>query len=143
MSDHVRVSRSCVIPESEFRFRFTRSGGPGGQNVNKRDTQVELIFDVDGSPSLGPRQRERILAKLANRIDAEGRLRLVVSDQRTQGRNREIAVERFCKLLADALKPDPPKRRATKPSRRAVDRRIRSKKIRGERKRSRGRPDDD
>jgi ribosome-associated protein len=132
-----------VIPEGEFRFRFARSSGPGGQNVNKRDTQVELIFDVAGSPSLGPRQRERILAKLANRIDAEGRLRIVVSDQRTQGRNREIAIERACSLIAEALKPDPPKRRATRPSKSATERRLRSKKLRGEQKRSRARPDDD
>jgi ribosome-associated protein len=135
--DGVRVSRSVQIPPGEFEFRFSRSSGPGGQNVNKRDTKVELIFDVAGSPSLGPRQRERVLSKLASRIDSDGKLHLVVSDQRSQGRNREIAIERFCDLVADALKPDPPKRKATRPGKRAVDRRIRTKRLRGETKRQR------
>ena len=113
--------------------------------MNKRDTKVELLFDVAGSPSLGPRQRERILRKLASRIDADGVLHLVVSEERTQGRNREIATERFCELVADALKPDPPKRRPTRPSKAAVNRRIAEKRRRGasKRKRDRVRPDDD
>lgn len=135
--DDVRVSRSVEIPAPELRFRFSRSSGPGGQNVNKRDTKVELLFDVAGSPSLGPRQRERIMRKLASRIDSDGVLHLVVSEERTQGRNRETAIERFCELIRDALKPDPPKRRPTRPSKQAVERRIRSKKLRGERKRER------
>ena len=142
-ADGVHISRSVVIPESELRFRFSRSSGAGGQNVNKRDTKVELLFDVAGSPSLGPRQRERIMRKLASRIDADGVLHLVVSEERTQGRNREIATERFAELVADALKPDPPKRRPTRPSRASVDRRIADKRRRSARKRDRGRPDDD
>jgi ribosome-associated protein len=141
----VNVTRSLRIPEAELRFRFSRSSGAGGQNVNKRDTKVELLFDVAGSPSLGPRQRERILRKLASRIDADGVLRLVVSEERTQGRNREIATERFCELVADALRPDPPKRRPTRPSKASVERRITEKRRRGasKRKRDRIRPDDD
>jgi len=141
--DDIRISRSVEIPASELSFRFSRSSGPGGQNVNKRDTKVELLFDVASSPSLGPRQRERILRKLASRIDEDGVLHLVSSEQRTQGRNREVAIERLTAMLADALKPDPPKRRPTRPSRAAVDRRIADKRRRGERKRTRGRPDDD
>jgi ribosome-associated protein len=143
--DDLAVSRSLVIPAPELRFRFSRSSGAGGQNVNKRDTKVELLFDVAGSPSLGPRQRERILRKLASRIDSDGVLHLVVSEERTQGRNREIARERLCGMLADALKPDPPKRRATRPSKASVDRRIAEKRRRGasKRKRERVRPDDD
>ena len=143
--EDVKVTRSLEIPEAELRFRFSRSSGAGGQNVNKRDTKVELLFDVAGSPSLGPRQRERIMRKLASRIDSDGVLHLVVSEERTQGRNREIATERFCGLLADALKPDPPKRRATRPSKASVDRRIAQKRRRGasKRKRERVRPDDD
>ena len=131
------------IPPSEVRFRFARSGGPGGQNVNKRETQVELIFDVEASPTLGPRQRERVMRKLASRIDADGRLRLVVTDERTQGRNREIALERLNALLTDALKPDPPKRRKTRPSRAATERRLEEKKLRSRQKRERSRRDDD
>lgn len=142
-SDVVDVSRSVHIPSSELRFRFSRSSGAGGQNVNKRDTKVELLFDVAGSPSLGPRQRDRIMHKLASRIDADGVLHLVVSEERTQGRNRDIATERFCELVANALKPDPPKRRPTRPSKAAVDRRIADKRRRSARKRDRVRPDDD
>lgn len=135
--DGIRISRSVEIPEAEIRFRFSRSGGPGGQNVNKRDTKVELLFDVAGSPSLGPRQRERIMRKLASRIDQDGVLHLVVSEQRTQGRNRETAIERFCDLVREALRPDPPKRRPTRPSKQATQRRITSKRKRGEQKRQR------
>jgi ribosome-associated protein len=135
--DGARVTRTVTIPASELRFRFSKSGGPGGQNVNKRDTKVELLFDVAASPSLGPRQRERVLRKLASRIDPDGVLHLVVSEQRTQGRNREIAIERLCDLIADALKPDPPKRRPTRPGKKAVDRRISTKRKRGQQKRQR------
>jgi ribosome-associated protein len=139
----VTVTRTLRIPEAELRFRFSRSSGAGGQNVNKRDTKVELLFDVAGSVSLGPRQRERVMRKLASRIDADGVLHLVVSEERTQGRNRDIATERFCGLIADALKPDPPKRRPTRPSKAAVERRIADKRRRGVRKRQRERPDDE
>jgi ribosome-associated protein len=142
-ADGIRVSRSLTIPSSELRFRFSRSSGAGGQNVNKRDTKVELLFDVASSPSLGPRQRDRIMRKLASRIDADGVLHLVVSEERTQGRNRDIATERFCELIADALRPDPPRRRPTRPSKASVDRRIADKRRRGARKRDRVRPDDD
>jgi len=142
VADTLRVGR-LAIPLSEVRFRFARSGGPGGQNVNKRETQVELIFDVAGSPTLGPRQRERILRKLASRIDAEGRLRLVATEERTQGRNREVAIERLRGLLAEALKPDPPKRRASRPSKAAVQRRLDDKKIRSRRKQERSWRDED
>jgi ribosome-associated protein len=135
--DDVRINRSVEIPVSEIRFRFSRSSGPGGQNVNKRDTKVELLFDVAGSPSLGPRQRERVMRELASRIDADGVLHLVVSEERTQGRNRETAVARFCELIREALKPDPPKRRPTRPSKKATERRISSKRKRGEQKRQR------
>ena len=131
------------IPPSEVRFRFARSGGPGGQNVNKRETQVELIFDVEASATLGPRQRERVRRKLASRIDADGNLRLVATEERTQGRNREIALERLNALLTEALKPDPPKRRKSRPSKAAVERRLKDKRIRSRSKRERARPDDD
>jgi ribosome-associated protein len=131
------------IPASEVSFRFARSSGPGGQNVNKRETQVELIFDVEASSTLTPSQRQRVLRKLASRIDADGRLRLVVSEERTQGRNRDIAMERLHELLKEALKPDPPKRRKSKPSKAAVQRRLDEKKIRSKRKQERSVRDDD
>jgi ribosome-associated protein len=141
--DDVRVSRSCLIPASELRFRFSRSGGPGGQNVNRRDTRVELLFDVASSASLGPRQRARLEAKLANRIDSEGVLHVVASEERTQAANRAAAVERFGDLVREALKPDPPPRRKTKPTKSAKERRLKEKKERSRTKRERSwRPED-
>jgi ribosome-associated protein len=131
------------IPASEVSFRFARSSGPGGQNVNKRETQVELYFDVEASSTLSDAQRARVMRKLASRIDAEGRLRLVVTEQRTQGRNRDIALERLHELINEALKPDPPKRRKSKPSKAAVQRRLDEKKIRSKRKQDRSVRDDD
>ena len=140
----VRVTRSLVVPEREISWRFARSGGPGGQNVNRRETQVELVFGVASSPSLGPRQRRRLLERLGRRLDSEGRLHIVAAQARTQGRNREIALERFRRLLADALRPDPPPRRPTRPSAQATERRLTAKRRRSERKRARAwRPEGD
>src|SRR5215831_5154962 len=79
--DALRVSRTVVIPLGELELRFSRSGGPGGQNVNTRSTRVEVVFDVANSPSLGPRQRARLLARLAGRLDADGNLRVVASEE--------------------------------------------------------------
>lgn len=134
-----------MIPAGEVRFRFSRASGPGGQNVNKRSTKVELLFDVRGSAALSPTQRERILHKLSSRTDEDGILRIVADEARTQGRNREMAVERFRELLAEALKPPPPKRRKTRPSKASVNKRIESKKRRSDTKRTRSkvRPDPD
>lgn len=135
--DGLRITRSVVIPDREIVLRFSRSGGPGGQNVNRRETQVELVFDVAGSQSLGPRQRAKALERLESRLDRSGQLRIVASEARTQGRNREIALERFRKVMADALRPDPPKRRPTQPSRQATQRRLESKRRRSALKRNR------
>ncbi|MEX0875117.1 MAG: alternative ribosome rescue aminoacyl-tRNA hydrolase ArfB [Actinomycetota bacterium] len=143
MTDDVRISRSCVIPGREISFRFSRSGGPGGQNVNRRETQVELVFDVAGSPSLGPVQRARALRRLESRLDSDGKLHINASEGRTQGYNREAALERFQKLMADALKPPPPKRRPSKPSRAARERRLQDKRLRARRKRERRYEPDD
>jgi ribosome-associated protein len=137
--DVVRVTSSCSIPISELRFRFSKSGGPGGQNVNKRETQVELLFDVAASPSIGPRQRERALRRLAPRLDESGVLHIVASEERTQGRNRDIAVERFRDVMRQALAPDPPKRRPSKPSKASKERRLEGKRRRSETKRQRSR----
>ncbi|HWD09492.1 MAG TPA: alternative ribosome rescue aminoacyl-tRNA hydrolase ArfB [Actinomycetota bacterium] len=133
----LRVSRSVVVPLAELEMRFSRSGGPGGQNVNTRDTRVEVVFDAAGSPSLGPRQRARVLERLAGRLDGEGRLRVVASEERSQAQNREAALRRLADALADALKPDPPPRRPTKPSAAAQRRRVEDKRVRGRRKRER------
>ncbi len=141
--DGLRVTRTVVIGDREISFRFSRSSGPGGQNVNRRETQVELIFDVAGSPTLGPRQRARAMERLASRLDASGKLHIVASEARTQGQNREIALDRFRSLMSAALAPDPPKRRPTRPGRGATQRRLESKRRRSLQKRERGwRPED-
>ena len=131
----VRVSPSLVIPVSELQVRFGPSGGPGGQHANKVNTRVELRFDISGSPSLGPRQRARLLERLGPE------LRLVVDDERSQVRNRQLAVERFRQRMAAALHVEKA-RRPTRPSRGAKERRLAAKRQVSERKRSR-RPDFD
>jgi ribosome-associated protein len=136
MSD-LRVTPAVVVPEEELDFRFSRSGGPGGQNVNTRDTRVEVIFDVGQSPSLGPEQRARAIENLAGRLDADLKLHVVASDARTQGQNRELATSRLKSILAEALRPPPEPRRPTRPSKAAVERRIARKRARGQLKRQR------
>lgn len=139
----VAQAATVAIPQPELRFRFSRSGGPGGQNINARDTRVEVIFDVAGSASLGPRQRERAMRNLEGRLDSEGRLHVVASGERTQGRNRQDAVDRLSEVLAHALRADPVPRRPIKPSAAARRRRLEGKRARGRLKRLRScLPDD-
>jgi ribosome-associated protein len=126
----VRISSSLAIPLSELQFRFSPSGGPGGQHANKVNTRVELRFDVAGSPSLGPRQRARLIDRLGPEV------RLVADDERSQLRNRQLAVQRFRARVADALRIEKP-RRPTRPSRGAVERRLTAKRRVSERKRAR------
>jgi len=135
--DGIRISRTVVVPYGELEFRFSRSGGPGGQNVNTRDTRVEVVFDVARSPSLGPRQRARLTERLGGRLDTEGRLRVVASEERSQAQNRDLAVNRLRDLLAEALRPDPPPRRPTRPTRSSTERRLAAKRERGRLKRQR------
>jgi ribosome-associated protein len=129
----LRVSRSCAIALGELEWRFSSSGGPGGQHANTSNTRVELLFDVEGSPSLGPRQRARLLEKLGPRV------RIVASERRSQLQNRELALDRLRERLAEALHVDPP-RVATKPSRSAKRARVEQKRRVGERKRTRRAP---
>jgi ribosome-associated protein len=138
VADGLRVTGSVVIPADELRFRFSRSGGPGGQNVNTRDTRVELVFDVASSSALGPRQRARALDRLGPRLDSEGRLRVVAADERSQVRNRELALERLRLILAGALRPDPPVRRPTRPTRGSDEARLAAKRARSRLKQVRG-----
>jgi ribosome-associated protein len=137
----VRITRSLEIPDAELVLRFSRSSGPGGQNVNRRATKVELTFDVLNSPSLGPRRRERLMQALGSRLDADGKLHITAQDARTQAENRARVLERFRTSLVRALAPPPPPRRPTKPTAGATERRLRAKRIRGEQKRRRTRPD--
>ncbi len=129
----LRVSRSCAIPPDELEWRFTASGGPGGQHANTSNTKVEVRFDIASSPSLGPRQRARLLERLGPVV------RVTASERRSQHQNRELALERLQARLAAALHVDP-KRYSTKPSRAAKKRRVDDKKQRGDVKRNRRRP---
>ena len=137
------VGRGVVIPESELSVRFSRSGGPGGQNVNRRATRVEVIYDLGASTALTPEQRRRARSALRSRLDARGRLRVVSQDERSQGQNRGRALSTLRRLLNDALKPPPPPRVKTRPTASAREKRLRAKKVRADVKRRRARPDDD
>lgn len=134
------IGASRPLPEEELAVRFSRSGGPGGQHVNTSATRVELVFDIDASPSLTRAEKARIRRRLAGRLDAAGRLRVVAQDERSQARNRALASERLAALLREALAPPPPPRRPTRPTRAATERRLGEKRRAGERKRDRQDP---
>ncbi|MBI4548729.1 MAG: aminoacyl-tRNA hydrolase [Ignavibacteriae bacterium] len=136
ISDSIPINEHLAIPLSELKFKFARGGGPGGQNVNKVETRVELLFDVGGSPSLSESQRNQLLESLHSRIDTEGVLHIVAQESRSQWRNRENVVERFVELIRKALKPKK-KRVATKIPQAAKERRMEEKKRRGEKKKLR------
>ena len=130
------MSRRFEVPEKEILFRTSRAAGPGGQHVNKTETRVEALWDVARSPSLRDAQRARLRLRLGSRIDQEGILRMVAADERSQHRNREIAVTRLRDLVARALVIPRP-RVATRPTSGSRERRIGAKKRRGALKRLR------
>lgn len=99
----VYVTDDLSIPEGELDFTSSRSGGPGGQNVNKVNTRVTLLWNVGDSPSISDEQREKLLNRLAGRINRDGVLRVVSRKHRTQWANRQAALRRFADLLARAL----------------------------------------
>lgn len=132
--DRLRVSSSCSIPMAELTWRFSRSGGPGGQHANTADTRVEVRFDISASPSLGPRQRARLLERLGPEV------RVVASDERSQARNRDRALERLADRLSDGLRVSAP-RRPTRPTRAGVQRRLEDKRRQADRKAARRRPE--
>jgi ribosome-associated protein len=132
--ESIRVTRSVSIPRSEIELRFSRSSGPGGQHAQKSDTRVEAVFDVEASSALSEAQKRRVLAK------AGPVLRAVAQDERSQWRNRELALERLADALRAALKVRR-KRKPTKPSKTAVERRLETKRRRAATKRLRRPPD--
>jgi ribosome-associated protein len=135
------VRPSVVIPEAELRWRFSRSSGPGGQSVNTTDSRVELSFDVTATTALSPVLKDRALARLGDRL-VDGVLTVSASEHRSQLQNRKAAGARLAAALAEAIAPPPRRRRPTRPSRAATDRRIAEKKRRGETKRLRRRDPD-
>jgi ribosome-associated protein len=128
--ESIRVTRSVVIPRTEIELRTSRSSGPGGQHAQKSETRVEAIFDVEASPSLSETQKRRVLTK------AGPILRAVAQDERSQLRNKELAIERVVAQLREALRVERA-RVPTRPSAAAKQRRLDSKKRRGEVKRLR------
>ena len=128
--ESIRVTRSVSIPRSEIDLRYSRSSGPGGPHAQKSDTRVEAIFDVEASAALTAAQKRRVLAK------AGPVLRALAQDERSQWRNRELATERLVETLREALRV-PRKRRPTKPSKAAVERRLEQKRRRSNLKRQR------
>ncbi len=135
------VRAGVVVPAAELAWRFSRSSGPGGQGVNTADSRVELGFDVARSGALGPAQRARALERLAGRL-VDGVLVVTASEHRSQLRNRQAALRRLADILAAAIAPPAPARRATRPSRAAAQRRLDEKRRRGELKRARRTPAD-
>jgi ribosome-associated protein len=125
------------IPEEELTFTASRSGGPGGQHVNKVSSRVTLTWDLANSPSVSPEQRDVLRVRLARRINEAGVLRLSVRETRSQAANRKLALERFIALLAAALAPRRP-RRATRPTSASREKRLAEKKVRSRIKRVRG-----
>ena len=120
----LRVSRSILVPERELRWRFTHASGPGGQSVNTADSRVELSVDVANTTALGPVQRKRALERLAGRL-VDGVLTVRASEERSQLRNREAALERMAEILAAAVAPPPPRRRIAAKRRRSETKRLR------------------
>jgi ribosome-associated protein len=136
MSDVLRVAPGCEIALDEIEWRFTPSGGPGGQHANRSNTRVELTFDITSSPSLDDIHRERLVERVGSSI------RIVADESRSQARNRELALERLRSRLAEALHV-PKARRPTKQSRSSKERRLEEKRQQSERKAARRRPSRD
>jgi ribosome-associated protein len=132
--ESIRVTRTVSIPRGEIELRFSRSSGPGGQHAQKSDTRVEAVFDVEASSALSEAQKRRVVSRVGPVV------RAVAQDERSQWRNRELALERLTETLREALHVQRP-RRATRPSKAAVERRLEQKRRRAETKRRRRPPD--
>ena len=130
----IRVTRSVSLDPDEIELRVSRSSGPGGQHANKAETRVEAVFDVEASSSLTPAQKRRVISR------AGPVLRAVAQDERSQARNRELAVERLVAKLAEALRVER-RRVPTRPTRAAEERRLAEKRRRARVKRNRAQPD--
>ena len=133
---NLRINTKLEIPDNEIKWRFSRSSGAGGQNVNKTDSRAEIVFNVSESKTLTPYQKYRISIQDEVKL-SKGCICIAVQDKRTQYQNRQLALIRLTSTLRDLLKPPPKTRRETIPTRSSQRRRIESKKKRGELKRNR------
>jgi ribosome-associated protein len=132
-AESIRVTRSVTLPVDEIELRFSRSSGPGGQHAQRSETRVEALFDVESSAALTPTQKRRVVAR------AGPVLRAIAQDERSQWRNRELAVERLVESLREALRVQRP-RRPTKPTPASRERRLETKRRRAQTKRLRRPP---
>ena len=130
------INSSLMIPANEISWRFSRSSGSGGQNINKTDSRVEIIFDIDRSKKLNPYQKHNIHNQLKKKV-VNGCICITVQEKRTQYQNRQIALTKLASVLLNALKAKPKARKITKPPRASKKRRLESKKKRGALKKSR------
>ena len=133
---NLRITTKLEIPTSEINWRFSRSSGSGGQNVNKTDSRVEIVFNVSKSKALSPYQKHRILIKKNYKLINDC-ICIVVQDKRSQYQNRQLALSRLISTLHELLKPPPKSRKTTIPTRSSQRKRVESKKKRGELKRNR------
>lgn len=140
--DGIAVSNAVTIPEDELEEAFIRAGGPGGQNVNKVSSAVQLRFAAAGSRVLSLPVKERLMKLAGQRATLAGEILIEASRFRSQDRNREDARERLAALVREALVPPPPPRKKTRPTRGSVERRLEAKKGRSQTKRMRGTIDD-
>ena len=136
----VKITRTFSIPNYEIEEKFVQSSGPGGQNVNKVATAVQLRFDIDQSSHLTDEVKERLKASEKNKITKENVLIIEAKNHRTQEQNRKAARKNFAQIVRSALKP-PKKRKKTKPPKSADEKRLRNKSIRAEKKKLRQPPD--
>ena len=132
----LRINTKLEIPANEIHWRFSRSSGAGGQNVNKTDSRAEIIFNVSESKTLTPYQKNRISTNNEVKL-TNGFICIAVQEKRTQYQNRQLALSRLASTLRELLKPPPKKRRKTIPTRSSQMKRVESKKKRGELKRNR------
>ena len=127
------------VVEQELKFKAVRSSGAGGQHVNKVSTKIELFFDVENSNGLSDNEKERAFKKLRTRLTKENVLLLQSDESRSQHKNKEVAIKRFFEIIENALKV-PKKRRKTRPSKTAIEKRLKTKKRAAQKKMNRKRP---
>jgi len=132
----LKITKKLVIPSNEIKWRFSRSSGPGGQNVNKIESRVEIIFNLEDSKVLNDYQKEIIKRNLKNKL-VNNSLRLAVQEQRNQLLNRQLALMKFSSIIKNALNKTFKLRKSTKPTKASQKKRVEIKKKRGELKKSR------